>query len=43
MRVIILAAVTGAALWANGISNGQALETCQNTHSFDTCHSVIYR
>ena len=44
IAAVALAAVAlGAGLWWIASSDEEAMRTCQERHSFDTCHHAIYR
>lgn len=43
MRWIIAAVALGAGLWWIAASDEEAMRTCQERHSFDTCHYALHR
>ena len=43
MRWIIAAVALGAGLWWIASSDEEAMRTCQERHSFDTCYYALHR
>lgn len=43
MRWIVVALILAGVLWWIGSNDEAAMRTCQERHSFDTCHYALHR